>query len=300
MPIRIFCALFFTIFFWASAYVGIRAALEEYSPGGIALLRCMVATLCLSAAYFYLPKRHLNNIKDILLIMVLGAIGIGVYHVGLNYGEINIDSGMASFIDGMGPVVTALFAVVFLGERINKFYILGLFISVLGVIVITEGERKGLYWDKSLSYVLLAMIAGSLYNALQKPFVDKYHVIEVTTFIMWGGTLFSIFYYPDLAHDLQHASLASTATVVYLGMFPTAISYLAWSYVLSGMSTTRAVAYLYFLPFVTTLLGWLYLNEVPAFISMLGGLIAILGVWIVSVGDRRRQVALQEWQLEAA
>src|SRR3990167_168608 len=94
-------ALILTIFFWASAYVGIRSALDGYSPGSIALFRCMIATLCMSAAYFCLPRRHLTSMNDIAKIILLGAIGIGVYHLGLNYGEINVDSGMASFIDGM-------------------------------------------------------------------------------------------------------------------------------------------------------------------------------------------------------
>ena len=37
------------------------------------------------------------------------------------------------------------------------------------------------------------------------------------------------------------------------------------------------------MPFIATLLGWLCLGEVPMFMSFIGGLLAIAGVWMVSV-----------------
>lgn len=298
MSIRIKYALAFAIFFWASAFVGIRAALHSYAPGSIALLRCMVAALCMSTAYLCLPERKMKNIKDKILLFLSGAIGIGCYHLTLNHGEVSVESGMASFIISSAPVFTAIFAIVFLGERINKLHISGLVISIVGVLFIAAGEKGGFNWDPNLGYILLATVAGSIYTVLQKPFVGQYHIVEVTTFAIWGGTFFLMLYYPALLIDMRHAPMADSATVIYLGIFPTAAGYLAWNFVLTEMTASRAVTFLYFVPFIATLLGWFYLGEVPAMISFVGGTIAILGVWMVNRAYKVRTVSISHRHAE--
>lgn len=114
--------------------------------------------------------------------------------------------------------------------------------------------------------------------------------VEATTYAIWGGTLFLAVHTPTLLIELPHASLASTLTVIYLGIFPAAIGYLSWSYVLKEMPAARAMSFLYFVPFLATLLGWLLLNEVPTLLSMVGAMFAIAGVWLVSQSYRMPMV----------
>jgi drug/metabolite transporter (DMT)-like permease len=82
--------------------------------------------------------------------------------------------------------------------------------------------------------------------------------------------------------DIQTASLHATLAVVYLGIFPAAVGYMAWSYGLKEMPASQAVNYLYFMPIIATLTGWIWLGEKISVLSLLGGLVALAGVWIVS------------------
>lgn len=274
-------ALFTAIFLWASAFVGIRAGLQDYSPEGLALLRYLIASVCMGFFYFRLPRTSMTMI-DRCALLGIGALGIGIYNLSLNYGELSISSGMSSFIISQAPIITACFAIIFLGEQLNAFRALGFTISLLGVIFIALGEKESLKLHSSIAYILIATLAGASYSVMQKPFLKKYHALEATAYIIWGGTLFLSFYASHLATDLFHASAKATLTVVYLGVFPAAIGYAAWSYVLANIPVSRAVSFFYFTPFIATLLGWLYLNEVPAWLSILGGLIAMIGVWFVN------------------
>lgn len=282
MSYKIKIALVVTIFLWASAYVGIRAGLQEYSPEGLALMRYLIASICMGIIYYRMRGRASMRVVDICALMGIGALGIGVYNIALNYGELSISSGMTSFIISQAPIVTTIFAIFFLSENINTSRLLGLIISILGVVLITLGERGGFTWDNSIFYILIATFTAGLYSVLQKPFLKRYHAIETTTYIIWGATLFLSIYIPQLQHDLLHATLNTTLTVVYLGIFPAAIAYLAWSYVLAEIPASLAVSFLYFMPFVATFLGWIYLGEVPMLLSALGGLLAIAGVWLVN------------------
>jgi drug/metabolite transporter (DMT)-like permease len=270
------------IILWASAFVGIREGLRDYSPEGLALLRYLIASACMTIAYFRLPTRNNFFNWDTLTLFGIGALGIGFYNLTLNYGEVSVSSGMASFIVSQSPIITAIFAMFFLGEKLTFLRAVGFIVSILGVVLIAISDRQGFSWNINFIYLLLATLAGSLYTIFQKPFLKKYHAIEVTTYIIWGGTLTLLFFIPQLHRDLAHASWMTTSAIVYLGIFPAAIGYLAWSYILVEMPASRAISLFYFMPFIATLLGWACLGEMPVVLSLVGGLVAILGVWIVN------------------
>ena len=275
-------ALVIAILLWASAFVGIRAGLHAYSPEGLALLRYLIASLFMGIIYFRLPSRNRVPFKDMLALFIIGALGIGVYSITLNYGELAISSGMASFIISQSPIITTICAMVFLGERLNSLRVMGFIVSVMGVALITMGELGGFAWNASIMYMLLATLASGFYSILQKPFLRKYHAIEATTYVIWGGTLFLLIYTPQLHHDLLNASFKMTLTIAYLGVFPAAIGYIAWNYALAEIPASRAVSFLYFLPVLATMLGWLVLGEVPVWLSIAGGVLAMIGVWLVN------------------
>jgi drug/metabolite transporter (DMT)-like permease len=279
-------AIVAAITFWASAFVGIRAGLQGYTPEGLALLRYLVASAVMTIVYFYTPNRDRINHIDKIYMLLTGALGIGVYNLTLNYGELAVSSGVASFITSQSPVMTTIFAVMFLGEKLTTKRVLGFMVSMVGVVVIAYGEIGKFELTPGIMYVLAAMIAGSCFSIMQKPLLKKYNAIQATAYVMWGGTLFLLMYVSHLQYDISHASLGCTAIVVYLGIFPAALAYVAWSYTLKRLAVSHAVSYFYILPFVTALMGWLFLGEVPALISLLGAVIAIGGVWLVNQSYR--------------
>lgn len=280
-------ALITSIILWASAFVGIRAGLQGYSPGGLALLRFLIASICMFFVYQRFAKRDVIPIKDKILLLLVGATGLGWYNITLNYGEISVQSGAASFIVSESPIITLLLAVLFLGEKWSVLSLFGMMISVLGVFLISVGQTHGFHFEMGMFYILLATIIGAFYSVLQKPFLKKYHAIDVTAYIIWGGTLMLFIFIPNLMHDVHTASMSATIATIYLGVFPATIAYLAWSYALVEIPASFAVSFLYFMPVIATLLGWLWLGEVPVLISFVGGLVALFGVWIVNHSYKR-------------
>lgn len=289
IPLKIKIVLLTTVAFWASAFVGIRAGLHGYSPGGLALLRFIIASICMFFIYFFFAERKPIPFKDKLSLLLIGGAGIGIYNITLNYGEISIASGISSFIISQSPIITTLLAVIFYEEKISVVGVIGMLISILGVSLISLGETNGFNFHIGLFYLLTATIVGATYSVLQKPFLNKYHAVDVAAYLVWGGSLVLLVFIPNLIHDLSVAPRSATLATIYLGVFPAAVAYVAWSYVLARVPASRAVSFLYFMPVIATFIGWIWLNEIPVWLSLIGGIVALTGVWIVNQSYKKNK-----------
>lgn len=272
------------ILFWALAYVGIRGGLKGYSPGSMALFRYLIASVCMLLIHIrMLPFRRLPA-ATIIKIGILGILGFTIYNVSLNYGEVTVSAGIASFIISQVPVIMTLFAVSKGQDRLNQFGKFGTAICFMGIVLIAIGESHGWELDRGVIYILIATLVSSIYALYQKPMLKNIHPIEFTSYAIWIGTAVMLIYLPQLIRELPHAPIVATSWVIFNGIFPATLSYLLWSFVLANSPTTRAASYLYLVPLVATLMGWLLLGEIPTWLSIGGGLLALVGAICVNHG----------------
>ena len=73
---------------------------------------------------------------------------------------------------------------------------------------------------------------------------------------------------------------------MFLGVFPAALAYASWAYVLSRIPASKAGSFLYIGGPTTVLIAWVWIDEIPSLLSLVGGLVALSGVVIVNTWGR--------------
>ena len=152
--------LFGAMILGASAFPGIRAGLEGYSPYHLALLRFLIASITLAALAMVLRIRAPRR-ADLPRLMLLGFLGFAFYHVALNYGEVTVTAGAASFIISTVPIFNVALSMFILRERLRPVAWAGMAISMFCVALITLGENGGLEPSAGALLILAAAIAQS-------------------------------------------------------------------------------------------------------------------------------------------
>jgi drug/metabolite transporter (DMT)-like permease len=282
---RTYLSLALIIFLWASAYVGIRIGLTAYSPGPLALLRYLVASICMLFIYRHQLKHFRRmSFKDFWQVVVAGIFGFSIYNIALNYSEQTVTAGTASFILCQIPVIITLLTIIFRDEKFTQVGWLGTIISFFGILLISLASKGGIHFNAGVGYCLVATAAGSIFSFWQKSLLQKTHPIEFTAISIWAGTAALMIYAPTLWHEIPAASYVATFSAIYNGIFPAALAYLLWSYVVAQMPMAKAASFLYLIPVATVFLGWLLLREIPLPLAIVGGMFALLGAFLVRRG----------------
>ncbi len=276
-----------TMVLWASAFVGIRHLGHDFSPGALALGRLLVGSVCLAAVALWRPWVTPTR-GEWLSMALIGVLWFGIYNVALNAGERTVDAGTAAMLLQVSPVLIAVLAAIFLGDRFTPYLATGLALAFTGVVLIGFSHPGGR--SASLIGAALCVLCAVVYSVsviLQKPLMARLPAAQVTWVACVVGAICCLPWLPALLGDLRSAPAASIGWLVYLGAFPTAIAFTTYAYALRHMPASRLGVTTYIVPPIAIFLGWLLLGEVPPPLAYAGGALALIGVAVARHKPRR-------------
>jgi drug/metabolite transporter (DMT)-like permease len=273
-------ALTVTLVLWSSAFVAIRHLGHDVTPGALSLGRLLVAALALSVLLARSRRSRMTR-NEVLLLLLCGVAWFGVYNLVLNDSERRIDAATAAMLVQVGPILIALLAAVFLGERLTGWLLAGIGLAFTGVLVIGTAMRgEG---GANLSGVLLALLAALTYAigvVSQKVLLRRLSGLEVVCYACWIGVVVCLPWSGDLADLVRHGDRADLAWIGYLGLFPTALAFTLWAYALRHTDAGKQAITTFLVPVITAVMAWVLLDEVPPALAFAGGALCVVGVLV--------------------
>ncbi|MFH1044380.1 MAG: DMT family transporter [Pseudomonadota bacterium] len=284
---RALAALALALILWALSFPLTRIVLAAYTPEHLALARYSLATLAL-LTYCILVRAPLPRRADLPDLALTGLLCGTLYQLGFNYGMRSVSSGPAAVLVDTVPIFTALLGFFFLRERLGVWAVGGIVLGFIGSVLIASGEAgaAGFAFEPGAGYLLFASLAFSLGSVVQKPLLMRLPAVAVTAYYFVAATLGLCGFAPGLPMSIAAAPAAANWALLFLALFPGALSFALWSYALARLPVTQVSSSLYLVPVFTFPIAWLWMGEVPDVLSFIGGAIALIGVLLVQVKGR--------------
>ena len=280
-----------TIICWSIANVYTRLAVLYYTPEALGFLRYAIASaavLCLLP--FVKPRLRLPKSRDIKWFFAAGGTGFFLYMLFFNKGCQTVPAAAVSVIIATAPVLTALFARFIYKEKLDGIRWFAILVEFLGVaaLVLMDGLvslNPGMLW------VLLAALALSLYNLLQRKLTRAYTAMETSAYSIFAGTLLLSIFLPEASGQLPAAPQEQIFYLLLLGIFSGAVAYISWAKAFSKAKKASSVSnYMFLTPFVTSLLGFVAAGERLDRATLIGGGVILLGLVLFYFGGAVRGV----------
>jgi drug/metabolite transporter (DMT)-like permease len=273
-------AALLTVALWASAFVGIRSAGRDLSPGALTLCRLVVGAIALGAV-IAIRRDPLPTRRDLPAIVACGILWFGVYNLALNEAERRVDAGTAAMLVNIGPIFIAILAGLVLREGFPRALVAGCAIAFAGAIVIglatsEHGVHAG--WGAVLCIVAALTYAAAV--IIQKPVLARVSGLQVTFLACAIGAVACLPFAPTLASEAGDARASALAWAIYLGVVPTAIGFTTWAYALARTTAGRMGSTTYLVPPLAIVMGWAILGESPPALAFAGGALCLAGVGV--------------------
>jgi drug/metabolite transporter (DMT)-like permease len=248
----------------------------------IPVLEIVAARAIVSALISYADIRRKKispwgNNKPLLIARgTVGALAL----IFVYYAVTTLPLAEATILQYLHPVFTALMALFFLKEVIQRSTLACIALSLMGLVIMIQPNFLP---DSAISYSWVSIGAGLLGafgSAVAYIIVKKLTQTEDSSVI--------VFYFPIIAIPISVAllggdfvvpSLAATGVLVLVGIF-TQVGQIGLTKALHSADANKATAYAYVQVLFSVFIGWVYFSEVPVFTTLVGGAFIMAGALI--------------------
>ncbi len=269
------------VFLWGSSFSAMRIILQDLPPFAVMFCRLFIASIfILPISGKLLPKSYQKGDWKILIPMVL--FQPCLYFLFESRALTFTTSSQAGIISACLPLMVAVAAWFFLAENMTTKTIIGLFLSIFGVALLTIFQSKQANAPHPILGNLLevgAMVCACGNIILVKKLSSRYDTWSLTGMQVLAGTLFFL---PGIKYiimaDPSIWTIKLILVLLYLGAIVSFFSFGLYNWGISKIEASRASIFINLIPVTAVLLGWLILGETLNLKQMIATLIIIFGV----------------------
>ncbi len=273
---------------WGSAFLWIKVAVREIGPFVLVALRLTISSLGLLTLLVGLKGTLPRSPRLIATYIFMGVLNTAIPFVLISWGEMHIDSGLASVLNSTMPLFTLVIAHFWLhDEKLTLRRLAGLVVGFVGVVVLLSrdlGQALGLanIWGQvavilgAVCYAA-AVVFSRRYLRNQPPVTQATMVIVSACGCLWLAA-------PVAEWPLRLPALPLTwLAIVWLGLLCSCISHVIYFSLLNAWGPTRTALTVYVSPVVAVVLGALFLREAVDWRLVAGALLVMGGIVVTNL-----------------
>lgn len=288
MKTKLYVSLFCVAFFWGTTFLGIRIGIETIPPFLVAGIRNLLSGFIIFFYLLFQRKLEPINPRQLLRASILAIMMIVLANGLTTYSEKYITSGLASLISTLSPFFVLVLNLILGNEKLSIKTILGILLGMFGIFLIYQNSLSDLLnpeYRQGVFAILIAVLMWSIGTIITKKGSTNSLTMLMSVsvqMIIAGVILTSIQFAITPTISTENWSFRSILAVVYLALFGSVVGYVAYSYLISQLPSTKVSVLSYVNVVVALFLGWLILDEVITSRIIIAASLIIGGVFIVN------------------
>lgn len=275
---------------WAACFPFITIGLDLAPHLAFAALRAALAGLCLIAlgALFRRPVPVGGRTWILIGVVGLGATSMGFF--GMFHAAEFVSPGLATVIANVQPIIAAVLATVFLGERLQAVGKIGLAVGLTGIAAIAwpaiaTDPAKG--YSLGIAYVIIAATGVSVGNVAIKRLTGQIDPIMAMGFQLLIGAV-PLALLSMLTEDVSSVTWSTDFlfVLVTLSVFGSSLAFWLWFEALERVSLNRANAFTFLVPIFGLMIGAAFFGERLVPIQIGGVVLVLTGIFLVQRSPR--------------
>ena len=275
---------------WGSSFLFMRILAPVLGAVVTANLRILIAGLAL-VIYFTLLRVNLNWKRDFKFYALIGVINSAIPFSLYAYGAKYIPASYEVILNSTAPIFGFIFSVLILKEKIIWKQILGMVISMIGIIIVVNPQNNNLTLEFILS-IFACLLAALLYG-FSATLIKKYGKEVSPKGIASGSQLIAAMIFIPISLTQMPVNFLSLFNykIIFalfaLALMCSSVAYLLYYRLIVDIGATKALSVTFLMPIFGILWGYLFLNEAITLAMILGTVLILIGTYLVVLKSGR-------------
>lgn len=280
---------------WGFNFVIMKLGNGAFPPVMFAALRFLTGAIVLFAVSLIrkTPKPGRSDMKWYIICGLLQTTFFNIaIQISLNY----VSAGLTSVLTYSMPLFLSIMAHRWIpGERLTIQKTTGIAVGLAGLFIAMNIQAGGSLWAVLLA--LSSAISWAAANLLFKIKLKHADPLQYTTWQMAIGAAGLWAFSLSFERGSVQWGLMPIIYILFSGIIASALAFVMWNLILSRTEASKASVSLLLVPVVGILSGYVFLNESLHFVTLVGILLVLAGIWIVNMKQIGIKKALNQQDL---
>jgi len=282
---------------WGGSFIVTKALLESLNTFQILFIRFFVASV-IFVPFLILRRSKVRwpDRKDIPLIVFAGIVSLGAGYLFETLAVSMTTASNVSLILTLDPIIIALLASFFLGEKIrqNAAYVA---LAFAGAVLVVLSDGAAITFNRNDIgggiVIFVSMLCFAYYSIVGKKLVRVYDPFVIMAYMTFIATALHtvVAFFSGGFQAIQQLSASQWLGALYLGGLCTVVAFSWWYNALIHVDVSHLALFVYLIPITTIILSYFVFDERIGVLKLTGALAIILGVWLAT---RKKKLGKKE------